>query len=436
MLVVLKCHAYDLVEDLTFLRPTDSLLQVNPSVWPLESIDYLQFWYYLGMFHSAQQQFAAATDAFNLALTIPNHGAVSAVQVEAYKKMILVSLLASGEVRPDIGSGGGRGEAAAHCTYCRPSSFAYLCCFALTPLCLRQSPVLNQRLSSPALLRYLETLTMPYQELAKAYRRGCSSVVGGGGSGGAGAELARLVEAHSGAFAHDKNLGLVKQLMRALEKKQVTRLTQTYLTFSLNDIAAHINLGPQQQKGATAAPAAAAQQPAQLAERYVFDMVRANTRTQSAPINSACVVRSNPLVSPFAFAFQLAVLRPAEICARDVYARLDGKARMVTFLEEPEEYDSASVIARMNGKIEEIMALNGALAEREKQLQLTPAYIMRTMQGRNGAGSGNEAMDAAMARSLSLNESIGGAAFGSAGPAFADEDDDLKAAMTASMMEQ
>ena len=101
MLVVLKCHAYDLVEDLTFLRPTESLLQVAPSVWPLESIDYLQFWYYLGMFHSAQQQFAAATDAFNLALTIPNNGAVSAVQVEAYKKMILVSLLASGEVRPN-----------------------------------------------------------------------------------------------------------------------------------------------------------------------------------------------------------------------------------------------------------------------------------------------------------------------------------------------
>ena len=124
-----------------------------------------------------------------------------------------------------------------------------------------------------------------------------------------------------------------------------------------------------------------------------------------------------------------------------MYARLDGKARMVHFLEAPEEYDSASVIARMNGKIEEIMALNAALAEREKQLQLTPAYIMRTMQGRNGGGggaTGNEAMDAAMARSLSLNEfetGRAGVGFGRAGPAF-DEDDDLKAAVAASMMEQ
>ena len=44
------------------------------------------------------QQFPQAVESFNLALTIPNNGAVSAVQVESYKKMILVSLLASGEV--------------------------------------------------------------------------------------------------------------------------------------------------------------------------------------------------------------------------------------------------------------------------------------------------------------------------------------------------
>jgi len=170
---------------------------------------------------------------------------------------------------------------------------------ALTLFARAQSPVLNQRLSSPALLRYLETLTVPYQELAKAYRKGSSSLggsSGGSSSTGAGAELAHLVEAHSGTFAHDKNLGLVKQLMRALEKKQVTRLPQTYRTFSLNDIAAHINLGPQQQqqKGAAAAAAAAAQQPAQLAERYVFDMVRAKSHAQSVCINRGAYGTSDP----------------------------------------------------------------------------------------------------------------------------------------------
>ena len=337
------------------------------------------------------------------------------------------------------------GRLDACCTYCCASSIAHLLVCSDPPFARAQSPVLNQRLSSPALLRYLETLTVPYQELAKAYRKGSSSLGGSGGgssSTGAGAELAHLVEAHSGTFAHDKNLGLVKQLMRALEKKQVTRLTQTYLTFSLNDIAAHINLAPQQQQQKGAA-AAAAQQPAQLAERYVFDMVsRAKiTHTKSACINrGAFVARGSPRLT--LLYFHSAVAPPAQICARDVYARLDGKARMVHFLEAPEEYDSAAVVARMNGKIEEIMSLNAALAEREKQLQLTPAYIMRTMQGRNGGGgggaTGNEAMDAAMARSLSLNEferGHVGVGFGRAGPAF-DEDDDLKAAVAASMMEQ
>ena len=133
-----------------------------------------------------------------------------------------------------------------------------------------QSPVLNPRLSSPALLRYLDALASPYQDLAKAYRKGTSAQGGGGGASASG-ELAHLVDLHGATFVHDKNLGLVKQLMRAAEKKQITRLTQTYLTFSLDDIAAHINLAPQQQNKGNAA---AAQQPAQLAERYVFDMVR------------------------------------------------------------------------------------------------------------------------------------------------------------------
>lgn len=100
MLLVLKSHAYDLVSDLTFLRSnTHSILSLAPASWPIEILDYLQFWFYLGNHHAARKEFEKAQDAYNMVLTAPSQDAVSAVQVEAYKKLILVSLLAQGEVR-------------------------------------------------------------------------------------------------------------------------------------------------------------------------------------------------------------------------------------------------------------------------------------------------------------------------------------------------
>jgi hypothetical protein len=135
LLLALKGHAYDLLQDMPFLQPAKALTQVQPNVWPLETVDYLQAsdqikcncvwfprtivsdifvfvclmmfnvfvyiqcWYYLGMYYSAWQQFPEASESFNLCLTIPNNGAVSQVQIEAYKKLVLVNLLSTGEVR-------------------------------------------------------------------------------------------------------------------------------------------------------------------------------------------------------------------------------------------------------------------------------------------------------------------------------------------------
>jgi hypothetical protein len=132
---------------------------------------------------------------------------------------------------------------------------------------LLQAPVLNPRLCSPALIRYIETLTVPYAELARAYRK-CASAAGAGAS--AQAEFSQLVDSSGDVFLLDKNLGLVKQLQRSLGKKQITRLTQTYLTCSLEDVAA--NMAHQQ----AAQPATAKQAAVQKAEAYVFDMVRSS----------------------------------------------------------------------------------------------------------------------------------------------------------------
>lgn len=41
----------------------------------------------------------------------------------------------------------------------------------------------------------------------------------------------------------DKNLGLVKQVVSSMYKHNIQRLTQTYLTLSLQDIASTVQLG-------------------------------------------------------------------------------------------------------------------------------------------------------------------------------------------------
>lgn len=43
-------------------------------------------------------------------------------------------------------------------------------------------------------------------------------------------------------FSQDKNFGLVKQVVSSLYKRNIQRLTQTYLTLSLQDIADSVQL--------------------------------------------------------------------------------------------------------------------------------------------------------------------------------------------------
>jgi hypothetical protein len=111
--------------------------------------------------------------------------------------------------------------------------------------------------------------------VAKAYRKS-SSISSSGGANAVVSEIVHLMEANAEQFITDRNLGLIKQIIKSLIKKQISKLTQTYITYSLADIAAQVNLGQQAAVGAQSPPQPA---PAQLAERCVFDMVNRTLRT-------------------------------------------------------------------------------------------------------------------------------------------------------------
>ncbi len=55
-------------------------------------------------------------------------------------------------------------------------------------------------------------------------------------------KLADLRTKYHDTFVQDKNVGLVAQLEKSLYKKNIQKLTKTYITLSLNDMAAKVKL--------------------------------------------------------------------------------------------------------------------------------------------------------------------------------------------------
>lgn len=162
---------------------------------------FLLYYYYGGMIYLAVRNLERALYCFEVAITTPAL-AVSHIMLEAYKKYILVSLLLNGKVQN------------------------------------------IPKYASQVVTRFIKPLSQPYHELANAF---CSNIS---------AELCAAVTKHQETFTRDHNLGLVKQVVSMLHKKNIQRLTKTFLTLSLSDVASRVQLpGPAD------------------AERYILHMV-------------------------------------------------------------------------------------------------------------------------------------------------------------------
>ena len=135
----------------------------------------------------AVKKFERALYCFEVALTTPS-SAVSHIMLESYKKYILVSLLLHGKV---------------------------------SPLPKYTSQVVN---------RLLKPMSAAYHEIATVFATNKP------------ASLEQVLQKHRDALARDNNWGLAKQVQQSLYKKIIQRLTQTFLTLSLNDMALRVQL--------------------------------------------------------------------------------------------------------------------------------------------------------------------------------------------------
>lgn len=162
---------------------------------------FLLYYYYGGMIYTALKNYERALYFFEVCITLPAM-AVSHIMLEAYKKFILVSLILHGKI------------------------------------------INVPRYASPVLTRFIKPLSQPYQELATSYQtHSCDDVQ-------------TVINKYQEVFTRDHNRGLVDQVLGYLYKKNIQRLTKTFLTLSLSDVASRVKL---------AGPADA--------EKYVLNMV-------------------------------------------------------------------------------------------------------------------------------------------------------------------
>ncbi|KAF8046411.1 hypothetical protein N665_3725s0003 [Sinapis alba] len=237
---------------------SDDILEVD------QPRDFYLYCYYGGMICIGLKRFQKALELLYNVVTAPMH-LVNAIALEAYKKYILVSLIHSGQFSISL------------------------------PKC-----------ASTAAQRSLKSWCTPYIDVGNCYNDGKIT------------ELEAVVVANSSDFEKDKNLGLVKQAVSSLYKRNILRLTQKYLTLSLQDIASMVQLAN-----------------AKEAEMHVLQMIQDG----------------------------------------QIHALINQKDGMVRFLEDPEQYKTSEMIEIMDSVIQRTIGLSKNLLAMDESLSCDPLYL-------------------------------------------------------------
>ncbi|KAG8634931.1 COP9 signalosome complex subunit 3 [Manihot esculenta] len=228
--------------------------------------DLFLYCYYGGMVCIGQKRFQKALELLHNVVTAPM-SSINAIAVEAYKKYILVSLIHRGQFSANL-----------------------------------------PKYASSAAQRNLRNFCQPYIELVNSYTTGKI------------AELETYVQTNREMFGSDNNLGLVKQVVSSMYKRNIQILTQTYLTLSLQDIANTVQLNSSKE-----------------AEMHVLQMIQDG----------------------------------------EIYATINQRDGMVRFLEDTEQYKTCEMIENIDSSIQRIMELSKKLTTIDEQMSCDPLYLAK-----------------------------------------------------------
>lgn len=223
------------------------------------------FYYYGGLIYSAIKNFERASFCFEVVLTIPA-SVMTPIMQEIYKKYILTTLLVHGKL---------------------------------------PEPLLP-KYTSQSVTRHRKHLDQPYIKFAQEYATQVPE------------KVRRVITSNRSIFERDENLGLIKQCLAQLYKRNIQRLTKTFLTLPLRDVANYVGLANESE-----------------AESYILNMI--DDGDISATIN-----------------------------------QLDG---MVAFEDNTEKYDTVSIFQ----KLQEDMVLSTNLIEILRKLDTDTADHKRAL---------------------------------------------------------
>ncbi|XP_031572138.1 COP9 signalosome complex subunit 3-like [Actinia tenebrosa] len=227
----------------------------------------LSYYYYGGMIYAALKQFDRALYFFEVAVTCPAMD-VSHIMLEAYKKFILVSLILHGKI---------------------------------TGL---------PKYTSNVVQRFLKPLSAPYHELATSFASNNQGT------------LQSVIAKHQETFARDNNVGLIKQVRSSIYKKNILRLTKTFLTLSLSDMASRVHLNSPRE-----------------AEQHILHMIEDG----------------------------------------EIYAAINQRDGMVCFHDSPEKYNSPKMLKKLDDEIRQYQQLDEKLQNMDRQLAVNPQFVQKTM---------------------------------------------------------
>lgn len=155
--------------------------------------------------------------------------------------------------------------------------------------------------SSKVVIRFIKPLSQQYNDFANAFTTNNSS------------ELNTIITRHQEVFTRDHNMGLVKQVASVLYKKNIQRLTKTFLTLSLSDVASRVGLpGPAD------------------AEKHILNMIENG----------------------------------------QIYATINQKDGMVVFSDEPDKYSGPGVLKTLEEELMLTMEFNNRILAMDEEIQV------------------------------------------------------------------
>ncbi|GFY87337.1 proteasome component (PCI) domain protein [Actinidia rufa] len=253
-----------------------------------------------GMICIGQKRYRKALELLHNVVTAPM-STINAIAVEAYKKYILISLIHLGQPYIELVTCYGNGKISELEAYVQANrekfEISKLKLYPKIKAHLMVNPVLNpwwgRKRQEEMQFDFCGGISFPPPILPKP-----------------------MIKTH----IMDLNLGLVKQVVLSMYKQNIQRLTQTYLTLSLQDIANTVQLNSPKE-----------------AEMHVLQMIQDG----------------------------------------EIYATINQKDGMVRFLEDPEQYKTCEMIEQIDSSIQRIMMLSKKLTAMDEHMSCDSQYLAK-----------------------------------------------------------